>query len=218
MRGAASAPRPHGDHGCSLLSAGVRSRDNAYLTPFRTRRARITIRLTCPHASCLTILAPIKQGEVAAVRDVLRPIGDDINSTHMPPGGRPHVAFTRSRPIHFARFAILADPDRGPDHARLCCTPRCSTEPWRRTLPSWSPCRRISTRSGKSWRSAGRDGFVHFLRAHAHEPAAYYIAFRDETVSSIRLAIAARDARDHPVDQSSTDPGCSSVRQRRLHG
>ncbi len=55
---------------------------------------------------------------------------------------------------------------------------------------------------------AGRDGFAQFLRAHAHEPAAYYIAFRDETVSSIRLAIAARDARDNArdagvVDQSS---------------
>ncbi len=68
---------------------------------------------------CLTVLAPIKQGEVAALRGVLRPIGDDINGTRMPPGGRPHVAFTKSRTIHFARFAILTDPDRGPDRARL---------------------------------------------------------------------------------------------------
>ena len=68
---------------------------------------------------CLTVLAPIKQGEVAALRGVLRPLGDDINGTHLPPGGRPHVAFTKSHTIHFARFAILTDPDRGPDRARL---------------------------------------------------------------------------------------------------
>ena len=37
----------------------------------------------------------------------------------MPPGGRPHIAFAQSRAIHFARFAILTDPDRGPDRARL---------------------------------------------------------------------------------------------------
>jgi len=68
---------------------------------------------------CLTVLAPIKPGEVDALRAVLRPIGDDINGTHMPPGGRPHVAFPNSRDIHFARFAILTDPDRGPGRARL---------------------------------------------------------------------------------------------------
>ena len=37
----------------------------------------------------------------------------------MPPGGRPHIAFPKSRGIHFARFAILTDPDRGPGRARL---------------------------------------------------------------------------------------------------
>src|SRR5262245_12693377 len=69
--------------------------------------------------SCLTVLAPIKPGQVDALRAVLRPIGDDINGKHMPPGGRPHIDFTRSQAIHFARFAILTDPDRGPDRFRL---------------------------------------------------------------------------------------------------
>jgi hypothetical protein len=32
---------------------------------------------------------------------------------------RPHIDFCRSRRIHFARFAILADPDRGPDRQHL---------------------------------------------------------------------------------------------------
>src|SRR6187200_624387 len=68
---------------------------------------------------CLTVLVPIKAGEVDALRAVLRPIGDDIKGARMPAGGRPHVAFEHSRGIHFARFAILADPDRGPGRARL---------------------------------------------------------------------------------------------------
>src|SRR5262245_1359104 len=69
--------------------------------------------------SCLTVLAPVKPGEVDALRAVLRPIGDDINGPHLPPAGRPHIAFTSSRAIHFARFAVLTDPDRGPGRARL---------------------------------------------------------------------------------------------------
>src|SRR4029450_13437017 len=68
---------------------------------------------------CLTVLAPIKPDEVAGLRAVLRAIGDDINGTHMPDGGRPHIAFPKSRAVHFARFAILTDPDRGPGRARL---------------------------------------------------------------------------------------------------
>jgi len=153
---------------------------------------------------CLTILAPIKQGQVAALRGVLRPIGDDINGTHMPPDGRPHVAFTKSRTIHFARFAILTDPDRGPDRARLLYA-----SVFDGTLAAHA-AELVALSSGFDaiWEKlegyAGRDGFADFLRAHAHQPAAYYVAFRDESVSSIRLAIAARDARDNPVDQSSS--------------
>src|SRR5262245_4530021 len=77
-----------------------------------------SVRATMP-PSCLTVLAQIKPGELDALRAVLRPIGDDIKGTHQPPGGRPHIAFMSSRAIHFARLAILTDPDRGPGRARL---------------------------------------------------------------------------------------------------
>jgi hypothetical protein len=69
--------------------------------------------------SCLTVLAPIRPGEEDALRAVLRPIGDDIKGTHMSPGGRPHISFTSSASVHFARLAILSDPDRGPRRTRL---------------------------------------------------------------------------------------------------
>jgi hypothetical protein len=145
---------------------------------------------------CLTVLAPIRQGEAAALRDVLRPIGDDISGTHMPPGGRPHVAFAQSRAIHFARFAILTDPDRGPDAARLLYA-----SVYDGTLDAHA-AELVALSSdfdaiwGKLEGFTGSGDLSAFLSAHAHEPAAYYAAFRDETVSSIQLAITAREARE----------------------
>jgi hypothetical protein len=160
-------------------------------------------------ASCLTVLAPIKPAEVDALRAVLRPIGDDINGTHMPPGGRPHIAFTRSRAIHFARFAILTDPDRGPGRFRLLYA-----SVYDGTLDAHAAeLAELSSDLDAIWGSlegyTGRDGFARFLEAHAHEPAAYYMAFRGETVSSIRAAIAAREANDAARDAGMPIPGRS---------
>jgi hypothetical protein len=145
---------------------------------------------------CLTVLAPIRPGEVDALRGVLRPIGDDINGTRMPAGGRPHIAFAKSRTIHFARFAILADPDRGPNRARLLYASVFdgSLDAHLAELADLSTG--FDAVWGKLEGYAGRDSFAAFLKAHAHQPAAYYIAFRDHTVVSIREAIAARGQAD----------------------
>jgi hypothetical protein len=145
---------------------------------------------------CLTVLAPIKPGEVDALRAVLRPIGDDINGTHMPPGGRPHVAFPKSRAIHFARFAILTDPDRGPGRARLlyAAVYDGSLEAHAAELVAVSSD--FDAIWGKLEGYTGGASFTAFLAAHAHQPAAYYIAFRGETVRSIDEAIIGREAAD----------------------
>ncbi len=159
---------------------------------------------------CLTVLAPIKPGEVDALRAVLRPIGDDINGTHMPPGGRPHVAFPNSRDIHFARFAILTDPDRGPGRARLLYASVFdgSLEAHVAELADLSTG--FEAIWGKLEGYAGRDSFAAFLKAHAHQPAAYYIAFRDHTVVSIREAIAVREAAAAALDAGKPAPLGSS--------
>jgi hypothetical protein len=155
---------------------------------------------------CLTVLAPIKRGEVDALRAVLRPIGDDINGTRMPPAGRPHIAFAESDAIHFARFAILTDPDRGPDRSRLLYASVYdgSLEAHAAELA------RLSSDFDAIWGKlegySGRGEFAAFLKAHAYEPAAYYIAFREETVASIRRAIAAREARDAARDAGVAGP------------
>ena len=148
---------------------------------------------------CLTVLAPIRPGEVDALRGVLRPIGDDINGTRMRAGGRPHIAFAKSRTIHFARFAILADPDRGPNRARLLYA-----SVFDGSLDAHvAELADLSTGFEEIWGKlegfAGRDSFAAYLKAHAHQPAAYYIAFRDHTVVSIREAIAARDQAAAPA-------------------
>ena len=59
----------------------------------------------------------------------------------------------------------------------------------------------------------GVRGFPSFITAHAHEPGAYYIAFRDETVASITSAIAARRRR-HAL-QDAAGPSLTRASRRR---
>jgi hypothetical protein len=143
----------------------------------------------------LTVLAPLRPGSETGLRERLRAIGDDINGKHVTATGRPDVTFTRSRRMHFARFAILTDPDRGPERARLLFASIYdgSLDAHLDELVS------ITSDMNAIWGACegytGIDGFPGFIRAHAHEPAAYYIAFREETVDSIASAIAARRQR-----------------------
>jgi hypothetical protein len=149
---------------------------------------------------CLTALVPIKPGEVDALRAVLRPIGDDINGKRLPPGGRPHVAFPKSHAIHFARFAILIDPDRGPGRARLLYASVYDGTLEAHAAELAAVSSDFEAIWGKLEGYTGRGSFTAFLEAHAHQPAAYYIAFRGETVQSIGEAIAVREARDATGD------------------
>jgi len=142
---------------------------------------------------CLTVLAPIRPDKESGLRELLRAIGDDINGKDLAAGRtRPHIAFVRSRHIHFARFAILNDPDRGPDRSRLLFTSIYdgSLEAHLNELVS------ITSDMNAIWGACegytGIDEFRSFISARAQELAAYYVAFRDETVASIASAIDAR--------------------------
>ncbi len=53
---------------------------------------------------------------------------------------------------------------------------------------------------------AGPARFGAFIRAHAHQPEAFYIAFRDQTVAGIRQSIAARRHVQTLVDASAAGP------------
>jgi len=162
---------------------------------------------------CLTVLAPIQPGQEDRLRDVLRAIGDDITGKRMAvTPARPHIDFLRSRHIHFARFAILNDPDRGPGRVRLLFA-----SAYDGTLDAhldelvaitsdmdaiWTACETYS----------GLAGFPAFVRAHAHEADAFYIAFRDQTAESIKSAIALRQRLQDEQDCDQTRPAIGSRR------
>ena len=143
--------------------------------------------------NCLTVLAPLRPGQAERLRALLRPIGDDIKGARRPAApGRPHVNFTRSRRIHFARFALFDDPDRGAGHTRLLFASVYDG------LLDAHLAELVSITEGHDeiWRACegytAWGDFATFITARAVEPAAYYIAFRDETATSIQQAMEAR--------------------------
>lgn len=170
---------------------------------------------------CLTVLAPIRQDQEAGLRQLLRAIGDDINGKDLAAGrARPHIAFSRSRRIHFARLAILNDPDRGADRSRLFYTSIFdgSLNDHLEELVA------ITSDMDALWGACegypGTRDFRSFITAHAEEPAAYYIAFRDESVESICNAIDRRRQR-HTVqdgDGNGSDPAVSHPHRDGLVG
>jgi hypothetical protein len=139
---------------------------------------------------CLTVLAPIRPGEEDALRAVLRAIGDDIKGQRTRPGtGQPRVDFARSRHTHFARFAILDDPDRGAGRTRLLYGSVHDGTLAEHVAELIDITSNPDGIWGRCEGYAGTGGFLAFINAHAYEPEAYYIAFRDETVESIRHAM-----------------------------
>ena len=137
----------------------------------------------------LTVLAPVRAGNEAALRDLLRPIGDDIRGTRTDTN-RPRIEFTRSQRIHFARFAILPDPDRGPERSRLLYASTYDGTLDDHLAELIAVTSDLDTFWGHCDGYGGVGTFGEFVRAHAHEPHAFYIAFRDETVDDIREAVA----------------------------
>jgi hypothetical protein len=139
------------------------------------------------------VLASIRPDQEAGLRQLLRAIGDDINGKDLAAGNnRPHIAFVRSRRIHFARLAILNDPDRGADRSRLLFTSIYDGGLDAHLDELISITSDMDAIWGACEGYTGIDEFSSFITARAQEPAAYYIAFRDETVESITSAIDAR--------------------------
>jgi hypothetical protein len=141
----------------------------------------------------LHVIAPIRPGEEVRLRDVLRSIGDDIKGRRLSPlYARPHIDFTRSRKIHFARFAILDDADRGPGRKRLLYASAYDGDLDDHLAELIAITSDMDAIWGRCDAYAGTARFGEFIRAHAHEPEALYIAFRDGTVERIQQAIALR--------------------------
>jgi hypothetical protein len=158
-------------------------------------------------AACLTVLASLRRGAEDTLRTVLRTIGDDINEQRQQ-ATSPRIHFGRSQRLHFARFAILDDPDRGPGARRLLFG-----SVYDGTLDQHiAELRNITPDLDAIWGHCDgytdAETFPAFVRAHAHDPAAYYVAFRDETVASIRHAAVVRNAS---ASEQDTSPPSSSA-------
>ena len=153
----------------------------------------------------LTVLAAIRPGEEEPLRDVLRPIGDDVKGKRLEPGAvRPRIEFRNSRRIHFARFAILDDPDRGRDRKRLLYSANYDGELDSHLAELIAITSDMDAIWGRVEGYTGTGAFAAFIRAHTQEPEAFYIAFRDETVERLHDAIAFRRRAQTLVDEASS--------------
>jgi hypothetical protein len=62
----------------------------------------------------LIVIAPVKPGAEARLRATLNAIGHDVKGKRLKVGVlEPHIDFLASRTIHFARMALLDDPNAG---------------------------------------------------------------------------------------------------------
>ena len=163
----------------------------------------------------LTVLAAIRQGEEQRLREILLPIGDDIRGrTRTAIAGPPRIDFTSSRQIHFARFAVIDDPDRGPGRKRLLYSSNYDGELDDHLAELAALTSDMDAIWGCCERYEGAARFGEFIRAHAHDPEAFYIAFRDESAEHIRQLIALRRRVQHlatPAAGAGTRIGASLI-------
>lgn len=168
-----------------------------------------------PHT--LTVLAPIRAGHDETLRQILRPIGDDIRGTkNATPAGAPRIEFTRSKRIHFARFGVLPDPDRGAAAARLLYSANYDGSLDEHLAELMS----ITSNLDAIWQHC--EGYSDvaqlgaFIRTHALEPNAYYISFRSESAASICLAVARQRQQESLRASPRTVEGIGAALERRI--
>lgn len=144
----------------------------------------------------LTLIIPVKSGEVTALRQILHDMGQDVMRN-------PHVQFPRSRLTHFARFALL--PDTMPAQTDLAPHLLFSTnfdgtlEEYLDELMQISPG--LDEIFGRCEGYSGRDNFHEFVRRHHHGASAFFIAFRDENAAQIRTYKRVREQLDEFLDE-----------------
>lgn len=117
----------------------------------------------------------------------LNQIGNDVKGKRLVDGSsHPHIDFPSSRSIHFARLALLDDPDCGPERKRLLLVTDYDGS-WREHVQELIS---ITSDPHAIWGCCegylGPYSFPRFIRSHMVEPQAYYISFPGITVEQIR--------------------------------
>lgn len=139
----------------------------------------------------LLLLAPVRVGREAALAATLNRFGNDVRGFRLPED-TPRIRFPASRTIHFARLALIDDPDRGPGRRRLLLAtdfdgPRGDhlrevAGLTHRPEAIWGECEGFDD----------LDRFSDFAARHEVRPDAYYVAFRDTGLEAIRDARSLR--------------------------
>src|SRR5438045_1336775 len=132
--------------------------------------------------NALTVVARIKPGEEPALKKVLQEINFD-------PNNNPYMRLPEGQKTHCIRCAIIHDDENG--YRLLVATEYDGDlENYLRELVLISPG--LDTIWGQCEGYRGKEFFEKFIRKNAYETQAFYIAFRDETVQSIKDKVAVR--------------------------
>jgi hypothetical protein len=161
----------------------------------------------------LIVIARVRPGSEERLRATLNRIGNDVKGKRLKPGvTEAHIDFPSSRTIHFARLALLDDPDSGPKRKRLLLATDYDGR-WRdhvmelfalTSLPEeiWGCCEGYT----------GRWGFPAFIRRNTVKPQAYYIAFRGLSLGQIRLLNQLRQHSTAPPGSAQPTPSQAAER------
>ena len=151
----------------------------------------------------LTVVAPVRAGAEERLRGALRPIGDDIRGTRLQGAGpRPHIDFCGSRNLHFARFALLDDPERGPGRTRLLFSSNYDGDLDLHLRELVAATSDLDAVWGCCEGFTGAARFGDFIRAHQCQAEAFYIAFRGESAARIREYAALRRRSQSLLDEA----------------
>lgn len=132
--------------------------------------------------NALTVLAKIKPGQEENLSRVLTTIDES-------PGDNGIFHVSEDIRTHCARWVIVADAERGP-RLLMACEYDGDLKSYLQYLIQISPG--LDEIWGKCEGYTGREHFEDFVLDNYYETQAFYIAFRDETVESVRDKIAVR--------------------------
>jgi hypothetical protein len=137
-------------------------------------------------AEGILVLIPVCAGKEELLRAELNAFGRNIKGK---PGLGPvtdvRIEFTASQSIHFARLALLDDPDRGAGRKRLLL----ATDYDGSLAAHLKEIKDLSRRPDALWGCcegyAGPADFAAFLSRHLVAPGAYYVAFRGDNLAEL---------------------------------
>ena len=145
----------------------------------------------------LTLIAPIKPGFEEELRARLTAIGEDVQGKDLAAGReRPHIDFQRSPHTHFARLVILPDVDSGPERYRLLFATVYDGSLKNYLLELADLTLGMDEIWGTCEGYRGADRFPEFVEHHSFKPHAFYRAFPNRPVESVRELGALRDRLD----------------------